>query len=53
MFGEGDVGDVGGPRVPSADEGGATLLVPLDSNTGAFSPDIGDSRIKVVRPSGP
>lgn len=39
MFGEGDIWDVCGPRVPSVYEGGATLLVPLNSNTDTFSPD--------------
>lgn len=49
MFGEGDVGDVCGPRVPSVYEGGATLLVPLDPNASTFSPDTEDSRVNTVR----
>lgn len=50
MFGEGDVGDVCGPRVPSVYEGGTALLVPLDPNAGTVSPDTEDSRVNTVRP---
>ena len=49
MFGEGDVWDVFGPRVPSVYEGGATWLVPLNSNPDTFSPGIEDGRVNMVR----
>ena len=38
VFYECGVWHAGGPRVPSADEGRAALLVPLDANPKAFSP---------------
>lgn len=39
MFYEGGVGHVCGPGVPSVDERRAALLVPLNANPKAFSPD--------------
>lgn len=49
MFGEGGVRDACRPRVPSADEGGTALLVPLNTNPNTFSPEVEDSRIDTVR----
>lgn len=41
MFYEGGIGHVCRPGVPSVDEGRAALLVPLNANPKAFSPDGG------------
>lgn len=50
MLSEGGVGDVGGPRVPSVDEGCTAPLVPLDADTNSFSPGVEDSRVNMGWP---
>lgn len=51
VFDECGVGHVGGPGVPPVYEGGAALLVPLNSNPQAFSP-VGQKRQTRLHPAG-
>lgn len=50
MLSEGGIRDVGGPGVPSVDEGRTAPLVPLDADTNSFPPGVEDSRVNMGWP---